>query len=82
MKKTLFSFVTILCLSTQSFCADISNNELISFTAQKYKVDYNAQTQENKDKLKIEYEQTLKLIAPKYMDVYVVDLKKISSVIL
>ncbi len=62
MKKTLFSFVTILCLSTQSFCADISNNELISFTAQKYKVDYNAQTQENKDKLKIEYEQTLKLV--------------------
>jgi parvulin-like peptidyl-prolyl isomerase len=62
MKKILFSVVTIISLSTQSFCADISNNELISFTAQKYKVDYNAQTQENKDKLKTEYEQTLKLV--------------------
>ena len=62
MKKTLFSFVTIVSLSTQSFCAEIPNNELTSFSAQKYKVNYNAQTQENKDKLKTEYEQTLKLV--------------------
>jgi hypothetical protein len=42
--------------------ADISQAELISFTAQKYKVDYNAQTQENKDNLKKEYQDTQKLL--------------------
>ena len=35
---------------------------LISYTAQKYKADYNAQTQENKDKLKKEYEDSQKLL--------------------
>lgn len=62
MRKTLFSIVTIISLSTQSFCADVSNNELISFTAQKYQVDFNTQTQENKDKLKTEYEEILKFV--------------------
>lgn len=40
---------------------DISQSELNSFTSQKYKVDFSTQTQENKDKLKKEYEQIVKL---------------------
>ena len=43
--------------------SDVSQNELASFTAQKYRVDYNTQTQENKDKLKKEYENTLKVLS-------------------
>lgn len=62
MKKILFSLVAIISLSTQSFCVDISNKELISFAAQKYQVDFDTQTQENKDKLKTEYEEILKFV--------------------
>lgn len=57
MKKVALSLILPFLLNA----ADISQIELVSFTAQKYKVDYNTQTQENKDKLKKEYEDTIKL---------------------
>ena len=58
MKKIALSLILPFLLNA----ADISQAELISFTAQKYKVDYNAQTQENKDNLKKEYQDTQKLL--------------------
>ena len=58
MKKIALSLILPFLLNA----ADISQAELVSFTAQKYKVDYNAQTQENKDKLKKEYEDTIKVV--------------------
>lgn len=58
MKKIALS----LALPFLMFAANIDQNELVSFTAQKYKVDYNAQTQENKDNIKKEYEDTQKLL--------------------
>jgi hypothetical protein len=42
--------------------AEVPQSELVSYTAQKYNVDYNAQTQENKDKLKQEYANSVKLL--------------------
>jgi len=41
---------------------DINVNELNSFVTQKYRVDFNTQTQENKDKLKKEYEDIVKIV--------------------
>ena len=58
MKKIALSLILPFLLNA----ADISQGEVASFTAQKYKVDYNAQTQENKDKLKKEYEDTTKVV--------------------
>lgn len=58
MKKIALSLILPFLLNA----ADISQAELVSFTAQKYKADYNAQTQENKDKLKQEYSNSLKLL--------------------
>jgi hypothetical protein len=58
MKKIVLSFVLPFLLNA----SDLNQSELISFTTQKYKVDYNSQTQENKDKLNKEYEDTLKLL--------------------
>ncbi len=58
MKKMALS----LALPFLMFAANIEQSELLSFTAQKYRVDYNAQSQENKDKLKKEYEDTQKLL--------------------
>jgi hypothetical protein len=58
MKKIALSLILPFLLNA----ADIPQSELVSFTAQKYKVDYNAQTQENKDKLKQEYANSVKLL--------------------
>ena len=58
MKRIALSLILPFLLNA----ANVDENELISFTAQKYKVDYNAQTQENKDKLKKEYENTIKIV--------------------
>jgi hypothetical protein len=58
MKKIALSLILPFLLNA----ADISQAELVSFTAQKYKADYNAQTQENKDNLKKEYQDTQKLL--------------------
>lgn len=58
MKKIALSLILPFLLNA----VDISQGELVSFTAQKYNVDYNAQTAENKDKLKQEYSNSLKLL--------------------
>lgn len=60
MKKIALSLVIPFLIGLHA--ADISQAELVSFTAQKYKADYNAQSQENKDKIKKEYEDTIKLV--------------------
>lgn len=59
MKKIALSLVIPFLIGLHA--ADISQTELVSFTAQKYKADYNAQSQENKDKIKKEYETTIKV---------------------
>ncbi|MDD2888927.1 MAG: peptidylprolyl isomerase [Aliarcobacter sp.] len=59
MKKIALSLIVSAMMT---FAANVLPNELSSFVAQKYKVDYNTQTQENKDKLKKEYEDTLRLV--------------------
>lgn len=56
MKKVALSLVIPFLIGLNA--ANVDVNELVSYTAQKYKVDYNAQTQENKDKLKKEYEDS------------------------
>lgn len=61
MKKIALSLI-IPAMMTLS-AANIVPNELSSFVSQKYKVDYNTQTQENKDKLKKEYEDTVRLVS-------------------
>jgi hypothetical protein len=58
MKKLALSLILPFLLNA----VDISQAEIASFTAQKYKADYNTQTQENKDKLKKEYEDTIKVV--------------------
>jgi hypothetical protein len=58
MKKIALSLILPFLLNA----ADIPQAELVSFTAQKYKVDYKSQTQENKDKIKKEYEDTIKVV--------------------
>lgn len=58
MKKIALSMIIPFLINA----ADIPQTELVSFAAQKYKVDYNAQNQENKDKLKEEYSNSLKLL--------------------
>lgn len=58
MKKIALSLILPFLLNA----VDIPQAEIASFTAQKYNVDYNAQTQENKDKLKKEYEDTIKVV--------------------
>ena len=58
MKKIALSLILPFLLNA----ADIPQSELISYTAQKYKADYNAQSQENKDKLKQEYTNSQKLL--------------------
>lgn len=58
MKKFLFPLIIPLFINA----AEINQAELNSFVKQKYKLDYNVQTQENKDKLKKEYNDTLKLL--------------------
>ena len=60
MKKIALSLVIPFLMGLNA--VDISSNELVSYTAQKYKADYNAQSQENKDKIKKEYEDTIKLV--------------------
>lgn len=59
IKKTVLSLI-LPCLI---YAANVDENELISFTAQKYNIDYNAQTAENQEKLKQEYEDTQKLLS-------------------
>ncbi len=59
MKKVLLSLVVPFALYVSA--AEVSSAELKSFTAQKYRVDYDKQTAENKEKLKKEYTNTLKL---------------------
>lgn len=58
MKKIALSLILPFLLNA----VDIPQAELVSYTAQKYNVDYNAQTQENKDKLKQEYSNSVKLL--------------------
>lgn len=58
MKRVALSLLIPFLLNA----ADVNQNELNSFTAQKYRVDFNAQTSENKDKLKKEYEDTMKIV--------------------
>ena len=60
MKKVALSLVIPFLMGLNA--ANVDQTELISYTAQKYKADYNAQTQENKDKLKKEYEDSQKLL--------------------
>lgn len=60
MKKIALSLVIPFLMGLSA--ADIPQAELVSYTAQKYKADYNAQSQENKDKIKKEYEDTIKLV--------------------
>lgn len=57
MKKIVLS----LALPLLIFAGNVDQNELISYTTQKYKVDYNSQSQENKDKLKKEFDDNQKL---------------------
>jgi parvulin-like peptidyl-prolyl isomerase len=61
MKKIALFLIIPFVLSLNA--NDLFQSELVSFTAQKYRVDYNTQTQENKDKLKKDYETTLKLVS-------------------
>ena len=61
MKKIVISLIIPAMLTLNA--ATVLPNELSSFVSQKYKVDYNTQTQENKDKLKKEYEDTVRLVA-------------------
>ncbi len=65
MKKVALSLLIPFLLNA----ADVNQNELNSFTAQKYRVDFNAQTSENKDKLKKEYEDTMKIVSQISKDV-------------
>lgn len=65
MKKVALSLLIPFLLNA----ADVNQNELNSFTAQKYRVDFNAQTSENKDKLKKEYEDTVKIVSQISKDV-------------
>lgn len=58
MKKIALSLVMPFLI----YAANVDVNELISFTAQKYKVDYNTQSAENKEMLKLEYQDTQKLL--------------------
>ena len=58
MKKIALSLILPFLMNA----SDISQSELVSFTAQKYKADYNDQSQENKDKIKKEYDDTQKLL--------------------
>ncbi len=58
MRKIALSLILPFLLNA----AEISQSELVSFTAQKYKVDYNFQTPQNKDKLKEEYVNSQKLL--------------------
>lgn len=60
MKKIALSLVIPFLMGLNA--TEISQTELTSFAAQKYRVDYNAQSQENKDKLKKEYEDTIKVV--------------------
>lgn len=61
MKKIALSLIIPAMLTLNA--ATLLQNELSSFVSQKYKVDYDTQTQENKDKLKKEYEDTIRLVA-------------------
>ena len=65
MKRVALSLLIPFLLNA----ADVNQNELNSFTAQKYRVDFNAQTSENKDKLKKEYEDTVKIVSQISKDV-------------
>lgn len=65
MKRVTLSLLIPFFLNA----ADVNQNELNSFTAQKYRVDFNAQSQENKDKLKKEYEDTIKIVSQISKDV-------------
>lgn len=65
MKRVALSLLIPFFLNA----ADVNQNELNSFTAQKYRVDFNAQTSENKDKLKKEYEDTVKIVSQISKDV-------------
>lgn len=60
MKKIALSLVIPFLMGLNA--TDVSQGELVSFTSQKYKADYNAQNSENKDKLKKEYEDSQKLL--------------------
>jgi hypothetical protein len=57
MKKIVLSLIIPFLINA----GDISQGELSSFAAQKYKIDYKTQNKENKDKLKKEYEDTIKV---------------------
>lgn len=61
MKKIALSLIIPAMMTLTA--ANVVPNELSSFVSQKYKVDYNTQTQENKDKLKKEYEDTVRLVS-------------------
>lgn len=59
MKKVALSLVIPFLMGLNA--APVDQTEVVSYTAQKYKADYNAQSQENKDKLKKEYEDSQKI---------------------
>lgn len=60
MKRIALSLIIPAIMTLNA--ANVVPTELSSFVSQKYKVDYNTQIQENKDKLKKEYEDTLRLV--------------------
>ena len=59
MKKLVFSLVLPFSLLIGN---EISLDELKSFSAQKYRIDYDAQKTEDKEKIKDEYQSILKLV--------------------
>lgn len=59
MKKVLLSLVVPFALYVSA--SEVSMAEVKSFTVQKYRVDYDKQTPENKQKLKNEYQSIVKL---------------------
>lgn len=60
MKKIALSLIVPFLIGLNA--NDISQNEISTFVAQKYKMDYNSQTQENKEKMKKEYENVTKVV--------------------
>lgn len=59
--KTLFTLSLFSALGLSAYAEDISQAELQAFTAQKFRVDYNAQTDESKAGITKEFTQNAKL---------------------
>ena len=62
-KNSLFikAVISIALASSLNAAQKINSNELYSFTAQKYRVDFNAQTEKSKNDIINDYLQTIKL---------------------